>query len=639
MLPMMTTLSSYIRRGRHTLRRLALDPRFHGLAGAAGWLLAGFFLSAAGMRHMPLPLTMGLLFGVSGGPGFLVALGGGVGYLFFWQAHGVQSAVWLILGLPVAQILERWSLVRQQPLLVPAAAALVVAAVGLGFQIWGLGDIPLGIYLLRIALGAGSAWIFAAARERRDPVTDWLISAMAVLALAQIAPLGICLGVVAAGALGTAAVFPAAVLAGLALDAALVTPVPMTAVLCLLYLLRMVPWGSPWVARLAAGPVFLLVCGLTGIWDLWPLPSLVLGGLLGRFLPESQKLPHRRGQTGVAQVRLELAAGVLAEAERQLLEAAEVPVDEQALISRCAERACGGCPCRKSCRDRDAVASMDPALLHRTVLEPRELGVSCRKNGRVLYELHRSQEQLRAIRGSRERQAEYRAAVIQQYQFLSCWLQELSDTLGRRERDREPAYRAGVTVYANRPAADNGDRCLWFAGPGGQYFVLLCDGMGTGLGAVDEGRMAGKMLKDLLCAGFPAEHALQSLNSLCALRSRAGAVTVDLAQIRLDTGRVTLYKWGAAPSWLLTETGAERIGSGGPPPGLSLDGTCRTSRLLLRPGQTLMLLSDGVAGEEILGRWDPEGDTGPGELVSRLLERQKGSDDATAVLVTVGDAR
>ena len=636
---MMTTISTYLHRIRHRLRRLWLDPGFHRAARILGWILAGFALSAASLRHSPLPLAMGLVLALPGWSAFWAALGSCGGYLLFWQAHGLQGLVWTGLGLLGAVTLGRGKLVQQQPLILPAAAALTVAVVGLGFQFWMLDDIRLGLYLLRILLGAGAAWVFQAARDHRDPVTDWLISAAAVLALAQIAPLEICLGMAAAGALGTVGAFPAAALAGLALDVALVTPVPMTAVLCLLYILRLAPWGNPWVVRLAPGAVFVTVCALTGVWDLWPLPGLVLGGILGQFLPQQQKMPHRRGQTGVAQVRLELAAGVLAEVERQLLDAAEVPIDEAAIISRCAERACGGCPCRKNCRDRDAVASMPPQMLHRTVLTPGDLGVSCRKNGRVLYELHRSQEQLRAIRGSRERQAEYRGAVIQQYQFLACWLQELSDTLGSREREREPAYQVRVSVYANRPAADNGDRCLWFAGTGNQYFVLLCDGMGTGLGAVDEARAAGKMLRDLLSAGFPPEHALQSLNSLCALRGKAGAVTVDLARIKLETGRVTLYKWGAAPSWLLTETGAERVGSGGPPPGLSVEDSCRPSRLLLRPGQTLMLLSDGVGGGESLRRWDPKGDAAPGELAARLLERQKGTDDATVALVTVHDGR
>ena len=634
---MMTTLSSYVRRGRHTLGRLWLDPRIRSALRWGGWFLAGLAFSAASLRHSSMPLAMSLVLALTGWPAFWATLGGVAGYLWFWQAYGLQGAAWMALGLTVTLCLGQGKLVRQQVLLLPAAAALIVAATGLAFQFWELDNVRLGVYLLRILLGAGAVLVFRAAREHRDPVTDWLLCGLGILALAQIEPLGLCLGFVAAGAVGTVGAFPAAALAGLALDLALVTPVPMTAVLSLLYLLRLAPWANPWVVRLAPGAVFVTVCALTGIWDLWPLPALILGGVLGRFLPQQQKIAHRRGRTGVAQVRLELAAGVLAEAERQLLEVPEVPIDEAAIISRCAERACGGCPCRKNCRDRDAVAAMDPKMLHRTVLTPGDLGVSCRKNGRVLYELHRSQEQLRAIRGSRERQTECRTAVVQQYQFLSAYLQELSDSLSRRERDQGSVYQVRVSVFANRPAADNGDRCLRFAGPEGQYFVILCDGMGTGLGAVDEARTAGKMLQDLLRAGFPAEHALQSLNSLCALRGRAGAVTVDLAQIKLATGRVTLYKWGAAPSYLLTETGAEKLGAGSPPPGLSVDDACRATRLLLRPGQTLALLSDGVAGADLLRRWDPAEETA-GELVTRLLERQKGSDDATVALVTVHTA-
>ena len=105
---------------------------------------------------------------------------------------------------------------------------------------------------------------------------------------------------------------------------------------------------------------------------------------------------------------------------------------------------------------------------------------------------------------------------------------------------------------------------------GPMVFAILCDGMGTGMGAVQEGRTAVSMLRRLLTAGYPAEHALQSLNSLCALRERAGAVTVDLLELELDTGKASLYKWGAAPSYLVRRSGTEKLGSATPPPGLSV---------------------------------------------------------------------
>ena len=103
-----------------------------------------------------------------------------------------------------------------------------------------------------------------------------------------------------------------------------------------------------------------------------------------------------------------------------------------------------------------------------------------------------------------------------------------------RDTGREPAFQPLVTVYGNRRQADSGDRCGEFPGQGNTYYIILCDGMGTGPGAVQEGKQAAGLLRSLLRSGFPAEEALQSLNSLCALRERAGAVTVDLAKVCLD---------------------------------------------------------------------------------------------------------
>jgi hypothetical protein len=376
--------------------------------------------------------------------------------------------------------------------------------------------------------------------------------------------------------------------------------------------------------------------GLCGHWDMMPLPGLLAGGIIGGFLPMPGKTAHRRGETGTAQVRLEMAASVLAQTEQLLLEVPAAPVDEEALVARAAERACGGCPCRKNCKDARRIAQLPPFVLHKPLLTPEELPIICRKSGRFLAELHRSQEQLRSICADRERQREYRAAVIQQYQFLSEYLQDLSDQLSRRQDGSGACYEPEIRIYGNRPEADNGDCCVRFAGTMCRHYVLLCDGMGTGLGAVQEGRTAAVLLRRLLSAGYPAEYALRSLNSLCALRDRAGAVTVDLAELQLDTGKVTIYKWGGAPSYVVSSISAEKIGTAGPPPGLSVTDCQETSyRLSLRRGQTLFLVSDGVGEEEALHCCLDGVGLPSGELAARLLSCgcAGGEDDATVVTV------
>ena len=259
----------------------------------------------------------------------------------------------------------------------------------------------------------------------------------------------------------------------------------------------------------------------------------------------------------------------------------------------------------------------------------------CRKGGRVLLELQRAKTELRQLRGNRDRLRESRQAVIQQYRFLSEYLRDLSDRLSQRLPQAQINFAPDIgCAFAGLEEAD-GDRCAWFAGVGGEYYVILCDGMGTGLGAAMESREAVGLLRRLLGAGYPAEHALRSLNSLCALRGRAGAVTVDLAQLRLDTGKATLYKWGGAPSLLLGNATAEKIGTAGPPPGLSVtDGRETVERLSLRRGETLVLISDGVDGEETRRRCLQFLDLPPGELAKKILEPgSEGEDDATAVVI------
>ena len=632
---MMVSIESCVRRGRNKLRQLAVDPRMR-LAGKIGaYFTAGLVLSAASLASSAQTLVLGSLLALSGWKALVLALGGCAGYLIFWGKAAVQGLAWLGAGLPVALILNRRKITGEVPLLMPAIAGLIISASGLAFQIFLDDATGVPVYLLRIVLAAASTHLFALVRDRRDPVADWLGTSVFVLALAQIAPFPkFSLGYVAGGLLAAGGAFPAAALAGLALDLAQITKVPMTAVLCLTYLVRMLPWQSRVLRFGSPGVVYLLIMGLCGIRDPVPAVALAMGGELAVFLPPAPELSHRRGETGLAQVRLELMAGVLSQTQQLLLEGNDTPIDEGALLARARERACGSCPCRKTCKER--LEPLPQSLLHTPLVDQFSISTACKKPARLVLELRRSQEQLRSIRASRERRDECRWAVSQQYQFLSHYLQMQSDQLPRRGEKIRQRFSPEVAVCSAGRESTNGDRCLWFTGTGGKYYVLICDGMGTGLGAAQEGQTAASMLRQMLSAGFPAEYALRSVNSLLVLRGRAGAATVDLVELRLDTGRASLYKWGAAPSWLLREGAAEKIGTAGPPPGLSVtDGRETVERLSLSRGEVLILTSDGVDGEDALRHVSEVSAQPPGEMAAKLLELgcRELEDDATVAVI------
>jgi hypothetical protein len=418
----------------------------------------------------------------------------------------------------------------------------------------------------------------------------------------------------------------------MALDLAQVTPVPMTAALCLAWLTRLLPGKNKSLRYTAPTLTYVAVMALAGVWDMYPLPGLLVGGLAAVLAPGRQSLIPRRGETGFAQVRLEMVSAVLKQTGQLLADVEVPPVDEQALLQRAVDRACSGCSHRKNCKERQ----IPKGLLHKPLGNGEELPISCRKTGRLLQELRRSQEQFRAIRADRDRQREYRAAVVQQHRFLAEYLQDLSDSLAGRQDPPNIWFRPEIGVRTVSRETVNGDNCLWFAGVECRYYVLLCDGMGTGAEAARDGALVSEMLKKLLSHGYPAEYALRSVNSLCALRGCAGAVTVDLAELRLDTGRVTLYKWGASPSYLLQGAQLVKIGTVTPPPGLSVtEGRETAERLSLRRGQTLVLLSDGVGGEDAVRHAWQAASSPPGELAAKILSSvpEGGLDDATVAVV------
>jgi len=409
---MITQVRGVVARWKRQAARWVLGSRVQVYARALAYVAAGFFLAAGSLFHYSIPLAAALVCGCTGVAGLLTAAGSCLGYVVFWGQYGLQGVVWTGCALGIS--LCTGKLRQQTALLLPALAALSVSATGVLFQVWMGQEVPLQVYLLRVLLAGGSSWLFERVLLRREPILRWLAGGLAVLSLAQvtITPWGN-VGVFVAGMLMVNGAFPAAALAGVALDLAGITPVSMTAVLCAGYLVRFIPGYPRWLTGLMGGIVYLLVMNLGGEYALLPVPALLAGGLVGALLPMPGTIPARRGETGVAQVRLEMAAGAMLQTEQLLLEVRPVPVDEDGVLQRCVGEACGGCPCRSNCKDSRKISQLPGVILHKPLVTQEELPIVCRKSGRLLAALHRGQEQLRSIRADRLRQEEYRTAAIQ----------------------------------------------------------------------------------------------------------------------------------------------------------------------------------------------------------------------------------
>lgn len=109
---------------------------------------------------------------------------------------------------------------------------------------------------------------------------------------------------------------------------------------------------------------------------------------------------------------------------------------------------------------------------------------------------------------------------------------------------------------------------------------------------------------------------------------------------------LTLYKYGAAPSYIKRQGAVARYRAQALPAGLeSADGDVPPQRVAVSPGTWLVQVSDGVAGEDdewlqdLLAGWDG---TSPRALAEELLrqsvQRTGGADDC-AVLVLAIDGK
>ena len=343
-------VETYLRRGQRNLEALALNPRVRTLAMVMMLTGSGFVFSAVGLGGWPQPVAMGLICSAIGWRAVLMALGAMVGYPTFWGSAGNLGIVWSAAGGLLSMMVGHRQESREQPLMLPGIASFLTVVTGLGFRFL-LGE---QISLLQLPLQASvalfSGILFTQAARCRDAITDWLVSGVSVLALARIS-LGpwLGLGPLAAGFLTVGAAFPAAALGGLALDLSQLSRVPMTAVVCLAYFLRMIPFDRRWKQCAAPAVAYIAVSLICGIRDPTPLLGLALGGACGGLLPPKPQIAHRRGETGVAQVRLELSAELLSDARQLILERKPAPIDREAILEKARQQACGRCSLRRTC--------------------------------------------------------------------------------------------------------------------------------------------------------------------------------------------------------------------------------------------------------------------------------------------------
>ena len=107
--------------------------------------------------------------------------------------------------------------------------------------------------------------------------------------------------------------------------------------------------------------------------------------------------------------------------------------------------------------------------------------------------------------------------------------------------------------------------------------------------------MAAALITRLLEAGVSCQSTLHLVNSALAVKSgEESLATVDTARIDLYTGRMELYKAGAAPTVVVRDGRALEIDSSSLPAGILSGVSFQRSDVALGLGDMVLLLSDGA---------------------------------------------
>lgn len=180
-----------------------------------------------------------------------------------------------------------------------------------------------------------------------------------------------------------------------------------------------------------------------------------------------------------------------------------------------------------------------------------------------------------------------------------------------------------------------------FTDPSGALWVILSDGMGTGARARVDSTMSCGVLAKLLKAGITLPSALEMVNTALMVKSSDESFsTLDIFRLDLNTGECVVYKAGAATTYIKSADKLIRAGLSSPPAGLGGRLTVPAQKFTVRPGDTVVMMTDGVNPDE---QWlsrelsKPSDPAGLSECIAKAARSSENprDDDISVIAIQV----
>ena len=177
---------------------------------------------------------------------------------------------------------------------------------------------------------------------------------------------------------------------------------------------------------------------------------------------------------------------------------------------------------------------------------------------------------------------------------------ELSYGSVNMQTEAERAFSADCAFALSTKEGESicGDSVSIFENKNDYLYALISDGMGTGNVAALASEICNTFLRNMLTAGNRMESAIRMLNSLLRVKGERSedecSATIDLLQLDLYSGALTLVKSGAAPTLVLRRSNVFKLSSPSFPIGILRAYDAKQINITCEDGDVIVMISDGA---------------------------------------------
>ena len=329
------------------------------------------------------------------------------------------------------------------------------------------------------------------------------------------------------------------------------------------------------------------------------------------------------------------------------------------IFEKVAARVCRDCSLYETCKNQERNRNQMEEIWHTMERDglcdlsnmPIGFGQICLRAERFLNEFSHMYELYKQNTISCGAAKSSRDIMARQYCEISNVIELLSKEIEAGEREcggekRMYAPKVTIRTESKTGCGVSGDTVIYFERDN-KFFVILCDGMGSGDDAMHQSRLTARLFEKFLKAGFDKETSLRMINSALALKAdQESFSTVDILEIDTETGECEFLKVGSAQSFIKRKKEIGVISSKSLPVGILENIEVQAVKCKAETGDVIVMVTDGVseAGNGVLkSDWIKKllllEKRKPWEFADLIIEgakaRAKFSDDMTCCVIKI----